>query len=64
MPLGCVFEGYFLFLATLLALLVASWCDGSSAVLFRYAFSASPQTHSQGASQPCAEFPEMVSPFR
>lgn len=58
---GCVFEGYILFLATQLALLVASCSDGSSATLFPYEISTSPQTHGHGASQPWAKLPEMVS---
>ena len=42
MSLGCVFEGYSLFLATLLAVLAAGCCNGSSAALFRYEIPASP----------------------
>lgn len=58
---GCVFEGYILFLATRLALFVASCSGGSSAMFFRYEISTSPQTHGHGASQPWAKLPEMVS---
>lgn len=50
MSLGCVFEGYILFLATLLP----------AAVLFQDEISASPQTHSHGASQPWAEWRALV----
>lgn len=54
MSLGCVFEGYILFLATLLP----------AAMLFQYEILASPQTHSHGARQPWAELPEMESPSK